>query len=188
MHLWNDSSKGGSSPQEIRYAQLIRNPEQSRVWNILGVGSPLSASLDMGMLGAWQGGDRHPNIGPAVNLILRRWLDILFEGNCWFKRLWMRRMDADFGCQGHWAEEGGVRWNCSREIVSPPHSCHCVCALWTLWSWIDSQLFAHKELQRVWRKFVKSWEVSDRGNIFHLPLCEEMSARMDKRSDKIEIF
>ena len=171
MHLWNDSSKGGSSPQEVRYAQLIRNPEQSRVRNILDVGSPLSASLDMGMLGAWQGGDRHPNIGPAVNLILRRWLDILFERNCWFKRLWMRRMDAIFGCQGYWAEEGGARWNCSREIVSPPHSCHCVCVLYELYEVgliHNSLLTNYKEPQRVWRKFVKSWEVSDRGNIFLL--------------------
>ena len=148
MHLWNDSSEGGSSPQEVRYAQLIRNPEQSRVRNILDVGSPLSASLDMGMLGAWQGGDRHPNIGPAVNLILRRWLDILFERGCRFKRL-----DEENGCyfwlsgllggrRGEWVET--VQGRLSRLLTV---ATVCVCALWTLWSWIDSQLFAHK-LQR----------------------------------------
>ena len=109
MHLWNDSSEGRviSTGSPLRTIDKESRAEQSRVWNILGVGSPLTASLDMGMLGAWQGGDRHPNIGPAVNLILRRWLHILFERGCRFKRLWMRRMDAIFGCQGYWAEEGG---------------------------------------------------------------------------------
>ena len=29
-------------------------------------------------------------------------------------------------------KKGGVSRNCSREIVSPPHSCHCVCVLYEL--------------------------------------------------------
>ena len=131
MHLWNDSSEGGSSPQEVRYAQLIRNPEQSRVeCGIFWVWG--AHSLPLLTWECWEL-DRVEETDTPILALRWTWF---WEGGLIFflkeaadSKDWMRRMDAVFGCQGYWAEErgGGARWNCSREIVSPPHSCHCVC-------------------------------------------------------------
>ena len=91
-------------------------------------------------------------------------------------------------------KKGGGRGsrNCSREIVSPPHSCHCVCVCFMNSMKLDwfttlcSQTTkSHKEYGGSLSKVEK---LATGGIFFHFSLSEEMSAQLDWRAEKIEIF
>ena len=170
MHLWNDSSEGGSSPQEIRYAQLIRNPEQSRVeCGIFWVWGALS--LPLLTWECWEL-DRVETDTPILAL---RWTWFWEGGLIFFLK---RAADSGWGerllflaVRVIGRKKGVGRGETVQRRLSRILTVATVCVLYELDEVgliHNSLLTNYKEPQRVWRKFVKSWEVSDRGNIFPL--------------------
>ena len=151
MHLWNDSSKGGSSPQEIRYAQLRASRVECGIFWVWG-----ALSLPLLTWECWEL-DRVETDTPILAL---RWTWFWEGGLIFFLK---KAADSGWGewllfwlswslggREGGWGEVKLFKGDCLASSQLPL----CVCVLYELYEVgliHNSLLTNYKEPQRVWR-------------------------------------